>query len=107
MAVTENIKIWQQNVNKSRVCQHNLISNNHLVREGTNIIVLQEPAIDLQGFTIAARDWTPIYPSLHRKTESTTRAVTLIRANLSSDSWKQLDLPSANVVAIQLKGDWG
>src|SRR5258707_9494631 len=70
MAVMENIKIWQQNVNKSCACQHNLMSNNHLVREGINIVALQEPAIDSQGFTLAARDWTPIYPSFHRKTES-------------------------------------
>jgi len=83
------------------------MSNNHLVREGINIVALQEPAIDPQGFTLAARDWTPIYPSLHRKTESNTRAVTFIRANLSSDSWKQLDFPSVDVTAVQLKGAWG
>src|SRR5260221_4916436 len=107
MAVTENIKIWQQNVNKPRACQHNLMSNNDLVREGINIVALQEPAIDPQGFTLTARDWTPIYPSIHRKTDSNTRAVTFIRADLSSDSWKQLDFPSADVTAIQLKGPWG
>jgi len=107
MLESENIKIWQQNVNKSRTCQHNLMSNNHLVREGINIVALQEPAIDPQGFTLVARDWTPIYPSLHRKTESNTRAVTFIRANLSSDSWKQLDFPSVDVTAVQLKGAWG
>jgi ribonuclease HI/exonuclease III len=107
MAVTENIKIWQQNVNKSRACQHSLISSNHLVREGINFIALQEPVIDPQGFTIAARDWTPIYPSQHLKTDKTSRAITFVRADLSSDSWKQMDFPSADVVAIQLKGLWG
>src|SRR5260221_799995 len=105
--MTDNLKIWQQNVNKSRACQHNLISSNHLVREGINVIALQEPAIDPQGYTIAARDWTPIYPSHHRKSDKTTRAITLIRADLSSDSWKQLDFPSADVVVMQLKGTWG
>jgi len=63
--------------------------------------------MDPQGFTLAARDWIPIYPSIHRKTEKTSRAVTFIRADLSSDAWKQLDFPSADVTAIQLKGDWG
>ena len=107
MGVTQNIKIWQQNVNKSHTCQHNLLSNNHLIREEVNIIALQEPAMDSQGYTLAARDWIPIYPSTHRKTEKTSRAVTFIRADLSSDTWKQLDFPSADVTAIQLKGDWG
>ena len=105
--MTQNVKIWQQNVNKSRTCQHNLLSNNHLVRDEVNIIALQEPAIDSQGYTLASRDWTTIYPTLHRKTDKTTRAVTLIRADLSSDSWMQLDFPSVDVTAIQLKGDWG
>jgi exonuclease III len=107
MEMTQNVKIWQQNVNKSRACQHNLLSNNHLINEGINIIALQEPAIDPQGFTIAARDWVPVYPPLHRKTEKTTRAITFVRADLSSDSWKQMDFPSTDVTVIQIKGEWG
>ena len=102
-----HIKIWQQNVNKSRACQHNLLSNNHLINEGVNIIALQEPAIDHQGFTLAARDWVPVYPPLHQKTERTTRSIIFVRADLSSDSWKQLDFPSTDVTAIQIKGEWG
>ena len=103
----QNIKIWQQNVNKSRACQHNLLSNNHLINEEINIITLQEPAIDAQGFTIAARDWILIYPTTHQKTEKITRAITFIRADLNSDSWKQMEFPSSDVMAIQIKGDWG
>ena len=105
--MTSNIKIWQQNVNKSRACQHNLISNNHLINKGVNIIALQEPTIDPQGFTLAARDWVPVYPPLHQKTEKTTRSIILVRADLSSDSWKQLDVPSTDITAIQIKGEWG
>ena len=63
--------------------------------------------MDPQGFTLAVRDWIPIYPTTHRKTEKISRAVTFIRADFSSDAWKQLDFPSADVTAIQLKGDWG
>jgi hypothetical protein len=46
MELMGNIKIWQQNVNKSRACQHNLLSNNFLASDQINIIALQEPAID-------------------------------------------------------------
>ena len=107
MDLKEHIAVWQQNVNKSRICQHNLISNNELVSKGISIIALQEPAIDANGYTLASRDWTPIYPTPHRESDSSTRAVTLINASMKTDSWKQLDFPSCDVTIIQLKGDWG
>ena len=69
--------------------------------------MLQELTIDANGYTLASRDWIPIYPTLHRKTDATTRAVTLIRETIKTDSWKQIDFPSNNVVAIQFKGEWG
>jgi len=103
----DHIAVWQQNVNKSRICQHNILSNNELVTKGISIIALQEPAIDVNGYMLASKDWTPIYPTPHRKTDKTPRAVTLIRASLKSDSWKQLDFPSCDVTAIQLRGEWG
>ena len=107
MELTDRIIVWQQNVNKSRICQHGIISHNELVRKGVNIVALQEPAIDGNGFTLASRDWIPIYPTPHGKTDRSTRAVTLISTTLKSDTWKQLDFPSCDVVAIQVKGEWG
>src|SRR5260221_9786683 len=107
MDLMDRIIIWQQNVNKSRICQHGIVSHNELVRKGVNVIALQEPTIDANGFTLASRDWTPIYPTPHGKTERTTRAVTLVKASLGSDTWEQLDFPSCDVVAIQIKGEWG
>ncbi len=41
----DKLSIWQQNVNKSLTCQHNIISNKRLVTKGINIIALQEPAL--------------------------------------------------------------
>jgi len=107
MDLTDHIAVWQQNVNKSQICQHNILSNNELVSKGISIIALQEPAIDANGFTLASKDWTPIYPTLHRKMDSTTRAIMLIKASIKTDSWKQIDFPSCNVMVIQLKGEWG
>jgi len=99
--------IWQQNVNKSRISQHNLISSNYLVSKQVSIIALQEPAIDNDSFTLASREWVAIYPTLHRKPNMSTRAVTLIRTSLNLDMWEQIDFPSADVVVIQLHGEWG
>ena len=52
----DRLSIWQQNINKSPACQHDIISNNILIRKGINLIALQEPAISGTGFSIASRD---------------------------------------------------
>ena len=99
--------IWQQNVNKSCTSQHNLISNNYLVCKGVSIIALQELSIDNNGFTLVSRDWMPVYPTLHCKPDTNTRAVMLVRVSLNPDSWEQINFPSGNVVVIQICGEWG
>jgi len=99
--------IWQQNVNKSPSCQHNLISSNHLANMGVGLIALQELAINPFNLTITTKDWTPIYPTPHGDTTNRTRAITLIRSNISTDSWTQLDFPSSNVTIVQIIGLWG
>ena len=78
-----------------------------MVRKGVSIIALQEPSIDSDGFTLASRDWVPVYPTHHRKPNTNTRAVTLVRASLDPDSWEQIDFPSGDVVVIQTRGAWG
>jgi hypothetical protein len=72
------LKIWQQNVNKSPACQHNLISNTSLVNKEISVIALQEPAINFFNFTTAAKDWSVIYPTTHNNTPDKTRTVILI-----------------------------
>ena len=41
-----NIVIWQQNINKSRTCQHDLISSGKLIEKGIDIVAFQEPSIN-------------------------------------------------------------
>jgi exonuclease III len=102
-----NLKIWQQNVNKSPTCQHDIISNKNLVNKEISMIALQEPAINFLNLTIAAKDWTVMYPTTHNSSPDKTRSVILVRAALASDSWTQLDIPTGDVTAMQLKGPWG
>ena len=83
MESMKNTIIWQQNVNKLRTSQHNIVSNNFLVRQGVSFIALQEPAIDSEGFTVVSRDWMAVYPTHHRKPDTSTRAMTLVRASIS------------------------
>jgi len=81
----DKLSIWQQNVNKSPSCQHDIISNKRLVTKGINFIALQEPALSGSGLTIASRDWITIYPSSHTNNPLRTRSITLIRADTNSE----------------------
>ena len=102
-----NLKIWQQNVNKSRICQHDLISSARLTEKHIDIIALQEPAISDLAVTIATRDWRVVYPSTHTKDPSKTRTVILICADILTNNWTQIDFESGDVTVIKLTGTWG
>ena len=101
------LKIWQQNVNKSRTCQHDLISSGRLAREGIDIVALQEPKINEFGGTVTSREWTVIYPSTHASDPAKTRSIILIRADIITDNWTQIDANSGDITAITLRGRWG
>ena len=101
------LTIWQQNLNKSHTGQHDLISSGKLAELNIDIIALQEPSINFLGKTIASRDWTPIYPSTHKKEPKKTRTVTLMRSNLPTESWEQVEFQSGDVTAVKISGEWG
>jgi len=104
---TNKLTIWQQNVNKLPLSQHNLISSNHLANMGVRLIALQEPAINPFGFTIATREWMPIYPIPHSAMPNRSQVIMLICSNISTDTWMQLDFPSSDIIIIQIEGTWG
>ena len=103
----QELAIWQQNLNKSPNCQHGLLSSGRLAKHNIDIIALQEPAINFLNKTIAARDWVPLYPSTHEKQPEKTRSITLIRGDLLTENWEQLDFPSGDVTALRIKEKWG
>jgi len=107
MAVKDTLLIWQQNINKSPTCQHDLLSGNKLTKENIDILAIQEPAINFNNMSIAAKEWMSIYPSMHTSNPETTRSLLLIRSQISTDSWSQLDFPSGNVTVIQITSAWG
>jgi len=107
MAVKDKLLIWQQNVNKSPTCQHDLLSGNKLTKENIDILALQEPAMNSNNLSIAAKDWTSIYPSTHGSSPGNTRSLILIRSQISTDSWTQLNFLLGDVTVIQITGAWG
>ena len=102
-----NIIIWQQNINRSKTCQHNLISSGKLIEKGIDIVALQEPSINTYNKSIASKDWKAIYPSTHENSPLKTRTLILIRDDILTDSWEQLEIQSGDVTAVHIKGAWG
>jgi hypothetical protein len=68
----QNLCIWQQNINKSSTCQHDLISSGKLLEDNINIIALQEPVINFLGKTIK---WIMLYPTNHSKNPDKSRSI--------------------------------
>jgi hypothetical protein len=101
------LQIWQQILNKSHTCQHDLISSGKLAKEGIDIVALQEPSINEFGNTVSARDWTIIFLSTHNTQPTKTRSITLICSDMLTDNWSQIDINSEDIMAVEIRGTWG
>ena len=104
LSTIDKIVIWQQNVNKSPSCQHDLLGNNQLIRSGISIIALQEPAVNFTNRSIASKDWYPIYPTTHPLSPDKTRSLLLINASINLDNWEQISVPSGDITAVVIRG---
>lgn len=107
MSDEQRLSIWQQNINKSPISQHTLISNTILIKHGIDILALQKPAVNAFNQSISSKDCISIYPSTHQSHPDKTRTLILIHASVSTDSWEQLEFPLGDVTAITLQGAWG
>jgi len=100
------LRIWQQNLNKSRVAQEDLINSD--VHKSYDLLILQEPYIDSYGNTKATRHWRVVYPSSCRTMALLPRAVVLVSTELDTNRWSQLDIPDRrDVVALRVTGEFG
>src|SRR5216683_4648766 len=75
--------------------------------KGINIIALQKPALSRGRLSISLQDWVMVYPTNHTNASLKTRSLTLIRANINSETWSQLDFPSSDVMIMQITSHWG
>ncbi|KAJ7444011.1 hypothetical protein FB451DRAFT_941169, partial [Mycena latifolia] len=76
-------------------------------RDQYHFAALQEPHIDFKGKTRANSWWTTVYPTLHGKEGRKVHAVTLVNRSLPTNSWSQMHVPSADVVAVEYRADFG
>ncbi|KAF9489789.1 hypothetical protein BDN71DRAFT_1360839, partial [Pleurotus eryngii] len=68
-----------------------------------NIILLQEPWIDRDGWSRAIRWFNTIYPITHDTQKDKTRAVTFISMQIASDHYIQLPINSSDIVGVDIK----
>ena len=96
------LRIWQQNLNKSITAQEDLL--HHALPTNYDILALQEPYIDTLKNTRATQHWRVHYPTVRdRDTSGRTRATLLINNQLSTGSWAPLTVPHPDVAAITIK----
>ncbi|KAJ7187280.1 hypothetical protein C8R46DRAFT_880328, partial [Mycena filopes] len=97
----QKLKLWQQNLDRGLDNQLELLQT-----MGTgkyHFAALQEPYIGIGNVTRANSHWIVVYPTEHGMEGRRTRAVTLIATSLPMDSWSQMPVPSADVVAIEFR----
>ena len=100
-AAPTRINVWQQNLNKSHVAQEDLINSD--IQRTYDILVLQEPYIDVYGNTKATRDWRVVYPSSHLSDPAPPRVVILVSSRIDTNRWAQLYIPGLrDPLAIQV-----
>lgn len=99
------LRIWQENVNTLDLSQHGTL--NTKAYNNYNVIAFQKPYIDFLNNTRALHDWHIIYPLSYLTINEPKRLVILIRSNLLSCSWRQINFPSNDVIMVQFSGDFG
>ena len=95
------LKIWQQNLNRSRAAHEDLINSD--VFRHFDILTLQEPYIDKLGNTKAMKDWRVVYLSSHLTDPAPIQAVMLVNVNIDTNKWVQLSIQGmGDLVTIQI-----
>ncbi|KAF9072277.1 hypothetical protein BDP27DRAFT_1180695, partial [Rhodocollybia butyracea] len=75
-----------------------------------DVICIQEPWTDHFGNARHSFRWDIIYPTSRLRLGNKTilRSIILINRKLSSNSWRQIEVPDTNdVTAIQMSGNFG
>jgi len=73
-----------------------------------DIILLQEPYIDMFGNTKVTKDWRVVYPKSNLSDMSHPHAIILISVAVDTNYWEQVHIPSTkDLVAIQICRDFG
>jgi dimeric dUTPase (all-alpha-NTP-PPase superfamily) len=95
----KRLKIWQQNLNKSRIAQEDLINSE--VYKNYDLLVLQEPYLDTYGNTKATKYWRVIYPTSQLTDKAIVQSIILVNSMLDTNHCTQMAISdSNNTIAI-------
>lgn len=100
---TRQLKIWQQNVNKSLTSQLDLLQS--LGARDFDLAIIQEPYIDYLNLTRSNPYWSVIYPTKHHDKTGLTRSIILVNTRLTTNCWTQLPVDSTDITAIQIESE--
>lgn len=96
----DKLRIWQQNINRSRTAQEDLLES--LNTDRYDICAIQEPCIDCFDNMRANSKWQVVYPAMHCKSPKKTCSVLLINTQISTDTWQPLDSDSGDLTIVCL-----
>jgi len=100
------LRILQINLNKS-ITTHLELINDSLAAHW-DIILIQEPYITYFNSIRTPNHFTSVIPTSREMLDATMRSTIWVNSALSTNKWKILDIPKTNnIVAIELKGDYG
>jgi len=95
------IKIRQQKLNKSLTTQSNMLQLLDL--DEYDIAAIQEPYLDHNHNFCTSHNWFTLYPKEHYAKPNKTRSLMLISKRIPTNKWTQINLPSCDVMAIQMQ----
>lgn len=97
------LRIWQQNLNKSLTAQLHLI--NTARPHDWDVLVLQEPWIGHAG-TRSSPHWRVLYPNTHFTDNSKTqRSLLFVNTNIPTNSYEQIQFDNADVTGVRIAQD--
>jgi Endonuclease-reverse transcriptase len=100
------LRIWQQNVHKSKTAQDYILNTTN--PSDWDIIAIQEPWINRFGNSRGSQFWRVVYPT-NFYAEGCPRicSILLINTNLSTDSYISLPILHSDISAVHFRGENG
>ena len=95
-----NLRIWQQNLNKSLTSQLHLLNTAH--PSDWDILILQEPWIGHLG-TRSSPHWRALYPDTYFVDNTKTpRSLILVNTNIPTNAYDQIHFNSPDVTGLRI-----
>ena len=99
------LKIWQQNARKS--LQNTDYILNQANPKDFDLLLIQEPWFDRLGKLQGTPNWCVIYPpGIYYEHHKPICSTILVNTNISTEAYTTLNIPSSDITAIHLRGDF-